>query len=190
MAPRDRKVLKFSRGYRPVKKFDMGLPPRTPKYRILWRRYRAWVLLGLVLFVAFLGPLGDTVNAYATPHDGCRVMSVIDGDTIKMRCPLSGAQTGRILGLDTPELGARCTSELLRAVAAKYHLRWMLWKATHISARTEGTDRYNRKLVVLLLDGQGIAHPMIKAGWAREYSGGRRDGWCDASNKRNKTNVL
>ena len=135
-------------------------------------------LFGLVaLLVA--QPLGDIVNGYLTPHDGCRVVGIVDGDTIRMICPESGHRTGRLLAFDTPELRAGCMSEFLKAQAATLYLRGMLWRAGHVSARIEGEDRYGRALVLLLVDGQGVAGPMVEAGLARWYDGGPRAGWCD-----------
>ncbi|KAJ56215.1 hypothetical protein ACMU_10710 [Actibacterium mucosum KCTC 23349] len=178
MARPRRKVVRFSRDYRKARKFDMGLPPYRPGSGKRKRRSRQFFLVIAIVLLAFGPSLGDIANGYLTPHDGCRVVRVIDGDTVTLICPLSGIQRGRILAYDTPEMNAQCTSEALKAFAAKQYLRWLLWSSGHISARTEGIDRYGRALVLLLIDGKGVARPMIKAGLGKEYSGGRRDSWC------------
>jgi endonuclease YncB( thermonuclease family) len=133
----------------------------------------------LTLFGALFGaPLGDVVNGMVKPRDGCRVWQVVDGDTVRMHCPASGFQTGRIIAYDTPEVQGACISETARGLAATYYLRWLLWTGGHISARTEGADRYGRRLTILIIDGQGVARRMVEAGLARWYDGGRRASWC------------
>ncbi len=142
-----------------------------------WRaaKWGLFLLVGLIV----VQPLGDIANAYLTPHDGCRVIAIVDGDTVRLHCPVGGYRTGRLLAFDTPELRAECMSEFLKAQAATLYLRWMLWRGGHISARLEGTDRHGRALTLLLVDGQGVARPMVEAGLARWYDGGPRAGWCD-----------
>jgi endonuclease YncB( thermonuclease family) len=135
--------------------------------------------LGLVAALFVFAPVGDAINGVLTPHTGCRIVTVVDGDTVKMICPLSGWRTGRILAYDTPELNGRCLRETGMAMAATYYFRWILWSGSHIEARTEGTDRYGRALTLLLVDGEGVARRMVEAGLARWYDGGRRAGWCD-----------
>ena len=45
--------------------------------------------------------------------------------------------------------------------------------------KAEGRDRYDRRLAALSLDGEPASRAMVRAGLARAYDGGRRDGWCD-----------
>lgn len=148
------------------------------------RRIRNWRtnMFRLVVAVFFgavlLPPIGDWINGYVKETDGCRVWRVVDGDTVKIQCK-TGSYSARILAYDTPELKARCPSELYKAIKATYYLRWQLWKARKITAKIDGIDRYHRKLVVLLVDGEGVARRMVEAGLARWYDGGRRAGWCE-----------
>jgi endonuclease YncB( thermonuclease family) len=169
------KVRHFWRGARRQPQWTVAGPRRRRGDRLPRVLKRA--LFGLVALLMAI-PLGDVANGYLKPHDGCRVVGIVDGDTVVMRCPASGLKTARLLGFDTPELRAACTSEALRAQAATFHLRWLLWTAGHISARIDGLDRYGRALTVLMVDGQGVARLMIEAGHARRYDGGRRAGWC------------
>jgi endonuclease YncB( thermonuclease family) len=133
-----------------------------------------WLLIGFVVVL----PVGDAINAFAKHHPECRVLSVIDGDTVKLFCPEGGAQAGRILGYDTPEVDGACTAEIWAATKATFFLRWKLWSATVIRARVHGRDKYKRALVQVDLDGTNVAQMIISAGLARPYDGGKREGWC------------
>ncbi len=95
-----------------------------------------------------------------------------------MICPASGYERGRLLGFDTPEMKARCPSELYRAIRATYFLKWQLLKAGKISALPRDHDRYGRRLVFVVVDGRPLSDVMIEAGMARPYAGGKRRGWC------------
>ncbi len=163
-------------------------PPRSYRFRPRYRRRPrrgfglrpGWVLLAALLVLVVLPPVGDAANGMFKPAEGCRVIAVIDGDTVRIRCH-DGRHRARILAYDTPELSARCTAELVKAVAATWYLRWQLWRAGKITVRIDGTDRYGRKLILLLVDGEGVARRMVNAGLARWYDGGRRRSWCDAA---------
>lgn len=169
----------------------MGLPPRRPVglWRRLWRRIADPVVyLKLVMIVAGFGlivlPYGaDVVNAALKPvmsEDGtCRVLLVVDGDTVKLVCPGRGVQTARLLGFDTPEkFSPQCAGELIAAEQATWALRGMIFAADRLAVQHDGTDRYGRALVRLTLDGVDVARRMIRAGHGRAYSGGLRGGWC------------
>lgn len=173
-------VIRYSRDYRRSRKFDMGLPkhkPPKPHGPLSGKGIK--VILLLLFAIVIYGPLGDTLNGWIKPHKGCRVTKIIDGDTIRMNCPVGGEQSGRLLGFDTPELfSPKCLSETISALSATYYLRWLLFSAGEISALPNGEDRYGRTLTRLLVDGEPIAEKMINAGHARAYDGGIRTGWC------------
>lgn len=169
----------------------MGLPPRRPQS--WWRRALGRVLdpvfyLKLVMIVAGLGlvvlPYGaDALNAALKPvasADGdCRVLLVIDGDTVKLVCPGRGVETARLMGFDAPEkFSPRCVGEVVAAEQATWGLRRMIFEANTLALERDGTDRYGRVLARLSLDGQDVARLMIKAGYGRTYAGGLRGGWC------------
>lgn len=177
---RDRRnVVRFRRGARRPPRWDMGTPlGRRPPGRGP-RRRAGIVAAAAVLGLVVLPPVGDAVNGVAKSFDGCRIWQVVDGDTVRLYCPVSGFSQGRILAYDTPEMAGDCLREMVMARAAKQYLRWILWTGTDIRSRTEGLGRYGRSLVVLIVDGEGVARRMIQAGLAREYDGGRRASWCE-----------
>ncbi len=135
------------------------------------------------LLLVLLGPAAlDAASLAWRKSGGCKIWAVVDGDTVKIHCPGDGLpyRRGRILGYDTPEFKARCPSEFFKSVAATYYLRWMLWTSTEAVARPKGTDKYDRTLIRLFLDGQDPGRTLVNAGLARWYDGGRRKSWCGA----------
>jgi micrococcal nuclease len=134
---------------------------------------------GLVL----LPMLADLVNAALKPVAGesgaCRILNVIDGDTVTLMCPEEGIERARILGFDTPEkYSPKCVAEFIAAERATWALRTLIQKADRLKLTHDGRDQYRRALIRLELDGQDVAGRMIRAGHARTYGGGPRGSWC------------
>lgn len=121
-----------------------------------------------------------------TPRD------VIDGDTVR----LTGGQTFRLVGFDTPETGrqARCSYERELGDAATARLRSLIrmaasaeLTAVQCSCRpgTHGTPEcnYGRSCGSLRVDGRDVGSILISEGLARPYVCGatgcpRRRPWC------------
>ncbi len=140
------------------------------------------VVLGLGGLV-LVPTIADLVNAgmkrVSSDQGDCRIIRVIDGDTVSMICPEDGMVSARLLGFDTPEKYApRCLGEFVAAEKASWALRTLIQKADRISVTHEGTDQYGRSLVTLELDGVDVARSMVRAGHARQYGGGLRGSWC------------
>lgn len=173
---RGRDIIPFSGDYRRPPKWGMGLPPERPRRRRpFWPK---WVFFAVIAVIVLPG-LADIANGFVKPGNGCRVVQVIDGDTVGLYCPERGTQRARLTGYDTPEIfSPKCPSEWLRGMAAFYYLRWQIWTAWKIAPVITGRDRYDRLLVKLWLDGENIAARMIAAEYARAYAGGQRAGWC------------
>lgn len=143
---------------------------------------KAVIVLGLFGF--FLLPtIADLVNAATRPvqaADGtCRIIRVVDGDTVTLLCPEEGMESARLLGFDTPEKFApKCLEEFLAAERAGWALRSLIQRADRLVIDRQGRDQYGRALVRLELDGVDVARSMIRAGHARQYGGGPRGTWC------------
>lgn len=152
--------------------------------RLVSAKFWLKTFMGLGLLGFFLVPsIADLVNAVMRPvqsdHGQCRILNVVDGDTLTISCAASGLGRARILGYDTPEKYApKCLGEFLAAERAAWALRTLIQKAERIEITHQGADQYGRSLVVVTLDGLDVAKSMIRAGHARAYGGGLRGSWC------------
>lgn len=181
----------MSRDRRRPPRWGMGLPPRRPPgplTRLLRRIFNPLfylkAVIGLSLIGLFVVPsIADLINAAMKPvqaaDSSCRILRVVDGDTVTLMCAEEGMQSARLLGFDTPEkFSPQCTAEFVAAERAAWALRTMIQKADRLELRREGVDQYGRALVRLELDGQDVADRMIREGHGRRYGGGPRGSWC------------
>jgi micrococcal nuclease len=184
-------VTSFSRDRRRPPRWSMGLPPRRPPgrlTRVLQRLVNPIFYLKLVMGLGLLGlfvvpSLADLVNAATksvqSAEGTCRILRVIDGDTVSLMCPEEGMQSARLLGFDTPEkYSPKCVAEFVAAERATWALRTLIQKADRLKVTHDGRDQYGRALIRLELDGQDVADRMIRSGHARSYGGGPRGSWC------------
>lgn len=136
-------------------------------------------LFGLVLLPYGADLLAAASRPVTSPSGDCRLIAVIDGDTVTLACPERGVFRARLLGLDAPEkYSPVCTAEFVAAERATWALRMMILKAGALAVTPGETDRYGRVLVRLELDGEDVARRMIREGHARAYAGGLRGSWC------------
>lgn len=149
-------------------------------------RFYLKAVIGLAVGGLVLVPtIADLVNAAMKPiasdQGPCRVIRVIDGDTLSLICPEDGMISARLLGFDTPEKYApHCLGEFLAAERASWHLRTLIQRGDRMVVTHRGTDKYGRALVALEIDGVDVARLMIRDGHARAYGGGLRGTWCGA----------
>lgn len=112
--------------------------------------------------------------------EGCQIVKVVDGDTVKAECPNGARGNLRLMGFDTPETRRPgCSLEKRLGLLAQSHLETVLIGARSIVPQTHGRDKYNRVLTQLYVDGTDIADIMVGAGLAVYYAGGKRINWCD-----------
>jgi endonuclease YncB( thermonuclease family) len=101
-------------------------------------------------------------------------LRVVDGDTFWL-----GGDKIRIADIDTPELEARCPSELALAQRATRRLEGLLdegpFEMSPIAGRDE--DRYGRKLRILTRNGRSLGDVLVAEGLARTWTG-QRQPWC------------
>ena len=100
---------------------------------------------------------------------------VVDGDTIKI-----GGESIRLMGFDTPETyRAKCNAEKAWGDRATRRVRALLASVQTITLQVNPRkDKYGRSLATLFVGGRDIGPILIGEGLAREYHGGRRQGWC------------
>lgn len=152
--------------------------------RIARPRFYLKLVIGLGVAGLVLVPtIADLVNAAmksaSSDQGDCRILRVVDGDTVTLICPEDGMQNARLLGFDTPEKYApKCLAEFVLAEKASWALRTLIQKADRIEIAHDDTDQYGRALVVMTLDGLDVARAMIRAGHARANNGGPRGSWC------------
>ncbi len=140
-----------------------------------------WAALPLWIGVA----LGGTVSAEAsTPgpirasfgfcHTGGGTNCVVDGDTIWL-----GGEKIRVADIDAPEThDPRCAAERKLGDQATRRLRELLNNGSiSLQPIDRDTDKYGRKLRIVLVDGQSVGERLVDEGLARRYAGGRRT-WC------------
>src|SRR5262245_22032735 len=104
-------------------------------------------------FIRALTPIALCVllSAAAVP-----LVRVVDGNTIRL-----GAERIRILGIDTPELGAaRCTAERRAAEVAKRRLTEII-SGQELEIVRNGKDRYGRTLAWIRVRGADVGEMLI-----------------------------
>ena len=110
----------------------------------------------------------------------CKVVSVYDGDTMRVVFPLNKKMykwNCRLLGIDTPELRTKNKHEKELAIIAKENLIKLVLNNV-IEIHCSGWDKYGRLLVTPITKKEGnICNWMIKNKYAREYNGGTKRSW-------------
>jgi len=96
---------------------------------------------------------------------------IIDGDTIRI-----GAERIRILGIDAPEMAARCDAERQLAEAAKSRLADLI-RGQELNIRRNGTDRFGRTLAYVRIGNGDVGEMLIRERLAVRWGNGRPD-WC------------
>ena len=102
--------------------------------------------------------------------DHVRVVSVTDGDTIKVRFPSGRRRDVRLIGIDTPEVygGTECGGpQASRSLKRKLHRGT---RVLIVSDRSQDNrDRYGRLLRYVEKRGKDINKLQIRRGWAHVY---------------------
>lgn len=110
------------------------------------------------------------------------VIRTIDGDTflarVRQRDGRDLVVRVRLRGIDAPELKASCREELGKAEAAARALRDLLGQGG-VTITNFGPDKYGRVLAdVATRRTANVSAALLAGGFARNYNGGHRDGWC------------
>ena len=171
-----------------------GKPARRNGRLIRWWRAIRWWLALIVLagvWVLYRGAIAYDPPAFLEGQPvaikgtftrcgaGRGPLCVVDGDTLNI-----GTRHVRLVGLDAPEVRARCPAEALGAERATAVLqRWVNAAPFELVPRLDRpTDKYGRDLMTArrMVRGQPetAAQVMIGAGVARAYVGDARQGWC------------
>ena len=142
----------------------------------------ASIMAGTFIATVILGARADFVRPagdWAIPAD---VVEVYDGDTIRVDAhpwpDMTIRVSIRIDGIDTPEIHGKCDDEINRAKAAKEFLTRAA--GDHVTILNPRPGKFARRMLadVLIPTGEDVASLMINNGFAREYHGEHRAGWC------------
>ena len=126
---------------------------------------------------------GDRLPSASIGRQPTDVMRVIDGDTFDARVQVwPGIEITtkvRLRNVDAPEMRGRCSAERRKAEAARDALAHMLGEGQVTLSRI-GLDKYGGRVDadVSTRATPDVGDALVKAGLARPYDGGRRDGWC------------
>jgi micrococcal nuclease len=122
------------------------------------------------------------MSAAADPryHYRCRLVDVIDGDTVDLEVDLGFHARllirARLAGINAPERKARDARERDLALAATMHVAdWCEARADRLIVRTDkdGRDKFGRLLATLIdqADGATVQASLMAAGLAVSYDG-------------------
>lgn len=122
----------------------------------------------------------------ANPYD-YKIVKVADGDTVVFEAPfmpkpLKPQLSLRVLGVDTPEKGARaaCPEEAAAAEKASAFTKNLVANAKTIQIELKEHDKFGgRVLGDVIIDGQRLSELLIKNGHARAYFGEKKASWCN-----------
>lgn len=120
-------------------------------------------------------PAAHAQVRFSLCHSGGGVNCVVDGDTVW----LAGEKI-RVADIDAPETHpSRCPLEARLGQAATIRLQALLNAGPVSLGRIKrDTDRYGRKLRLLMRNGESLGMVLVREGLARPYTGGRRQPWC------------
>lgn len=121
--------------------------------------------------------------APATPvgkRTSVTVVSVTDGDTIRVRTKAGARKTVRLIGIDTPETkkpgasvecgGPQATAAMRKLVLTRKKGRVVGRAAVLVSDPSQGaTDRYGRTLAYVEVGGRDVGRSLVRAGWAAVF---------------------
>jgi micrococcal nuclease len=142
------------------------------------------VTLALLVTATLAGATLAKPVTVVSVHDGDTLSvkgqwAVIDGRKVLFRVP--GQVNVRLLGIDTPEMGARakCQAERDAADRARDNLRAMAIGKADIGLASH--DKYGGRLLAdITVNGVSLSAAQIAGGFAGAYSGeGPKRNWCE-----------
>jgi endonuclease YncB( thermonuclease family) len=115
-------------------------------------------------------PTSGTSTEPKVLRQKARVVSVVDGDTVKVRLANGKRRTVRLIGIDTPEVygGVECGGKKASASAKR-----MLPRGTRVTLVSDSSqdrvDRYGRLLRYVIKGDRDINKAQVRRGWATVY---------------------
>ena len=139
------------------------------------------ILLVIILFISSYATSIKDINYGSATVE--KVTSIYDGDTFRANIKdypkiVGYRMSVRILGIDTPEMRAKCSKEKELARSAKKLTVSLLRNAKRIELRNIKRGKYFRLLADVYVDDVSIADELLKNGFAVKYDGGTKIDWC------------
>jgi len=125
--------------------------------------------------IALTGSAAVASRTFSLCHTGGGPNCVVDGDTIWLH-----GEKIRVADIDAPETHPpRCQREAELGEKATRRLHELVNAGPFEARMFDGrdTDRYGRKLRVLVRDGRSLGDVLVSEGLARTWTG-RREPWC------------
>jgi micrococcal nuclease len=134
----------------------------------------ACVLTSTLTGASFAIPTRIQQTRFDYCFTGGGVNCVVDGDTFWVN-----REKVRIADIDAPETHQpRCPQERTLGNAATRRLHALLNAGPfRLASIDRDTDRYGRKLRIIVRSGQSLGEKLVAEGLAREWDGARRS-WC------------
>ena len=118
---------------------------------------------------------GDTISA--------KVLSVYDGDTIKVAFPIEGKMfrwNCRLSGVDTPELRTKNLKEKAYGYEVRDVLRDKILDRM-VTLHCGEFDKYGRLLIEVIIEDESVNQWLISNDYAFIYDGGTKRVWFEES---------
>lgn len=117
----------------------------------------------------------------AYSHYQAEVIKVIDGDSIHLQVEIWPGLTQKINlrldGVNTPELRGSDCEKAAGRIAKGFTEAFVSGGTVTLSDVSLGKYA-GRALGKISVDGDDLGEALLKAGYAREYHGGKREPWC------------
>jgi micrococcal nuclease len=114
-----------------------------------------------------------------------KIIRLVDSDTFLISAPfipkpLKQQIPLRLSGVDGPGIKrwANCDKEAALGQKAKDYVQGLLDKSKKQEIKFIGMDKYNRILGDVYFDGKSVSELLIKNGYAKKYTGGKKESWC------------
>lgn len=117
------------------------------------------IILILVLIIINYSSLDNALENFLIDYELVNVERIIDGDTL-----IADGKSTRLLGINSPERG-----ELYYLEAKQFLEEMALNRTGRLEFGRERTDRYNRTLAYIFINGQNINIMLVKKGLANFY---------------------
>lgn len=122
-----------------------------------------FLVLSLLVLVRFLSTIHLEIKTADQRPQPTKIIRVIDGDTVVTE----SNQKIRLIGIDTPEINTDNPKKCLGQIAAAKMKELVEDKYVTLEKDVSDTDKYNRLLRYIWLDGKLINETLVSEGYAQ-----------------------